>query len=709
MTSSSTPARPRPSSGTARPPGTVRPRTLAGRPWWVVLAAPGAVVVGLVAVLLAGAFTQAFAAPGTGLLDPGVAVRLGLPVATLLTELSMAVTVGSLALALFVLPWREPSDGAGFRRALVAAAVASGVWAVAGLAETVLEDANIAGVALSDPTFGQQLGVFMTQVAYGRTLLEIVVLAAVTSTLLLLVRTPTGAAWTAILPVAALSLQAGTGHAAGTSSHELAISSLFLHLLGASVWIGGLATLGVVFWAGRGSDGGAPARRRAGARDGARPDLAVVVARYSHMALWCLALVAASGLVNGWIRAGSIDGLATRYGVLLLAKLVLLVVLGLIGYAHRTLVVGRLGRDDARPRGLFWRLAAVELAVMGAVMGVAVALASSAPPVSEVVGKDLTPSERVTGHVLPPALTAARWFTQWRWDLLLATAAAAGVIVYVGWVVRLARRGDRWPWARTVCWCAGMVVLWWTTSGGPAMYGHVLFSAHMVQHMVLAMVVPIFLVLGAPVTLALRGLPVRKDGSRGPREWLLILVHSRWGQFVANPVVAAALFASSLVVFYYTPLFSWSLHSYVGHLWMVVHFTGAGYLFANALVGIDPGPKRLGYPQRLVLLFATMAFHAFFGVALISSETLLVPDWFGLLGRTWGESAIEDQQAGGSVAWGIGELPTLLLAVLVATSWSRSDEREARRKDRKADRDGDAELREYNAMLEKLAKRDTPS
>ncbi|GMA24239.1 hypothetical protein GCM10025864_19980 [Luteimicrobium album] len=213
--------------------------TLAGRPWWVVLAAPGTVVIGIVAVLLAGAFTQAFAAPGTGLLDPGVVVRLGLPVATLVTELSMAVTVGSLALALFVLPWREPSDGVGFRRALVTAAVGAGLWAVAGLVQLVLEDANIAGMSLTDPAFGQQLGVFMTQVAYGRTLLEIVVLAAVTSTLLLLVRTPTGTAWTALLPVAALSLQAGTGHAAGTSSHELAISSLFLHLLGASVWIGG--------------------------------------------------------------------------------------------------------------------------------------------------------------------------------------------------------------------------------------------------------------------------------------------------------------------------------------------------------------------------------------------------------------------------------------------------------------------------------------
>jgi putative copper resistance protein D len=225
----------------------------------------------------------------------------------------------------------------------------------------------------------------------------------------------------------------------------------------------------------------------------------------------------------------------------------------------------------------------------------------------------------------------------------------------------------------------------------------------MVQHMMLAMLVPLFLVLAAPVTLLLRAVPARRDGSRGPREWVLALVHSRWGQFLARPLVAAVLFAGGMIAFYYTPAFEFAVTNHLGHVWMVVHFTLVGYLFANALVGIDPGPTRPGFPQRLLLLFATMAFHAFFGVVLTSGTSLLVADWFGNMGRPWGPSAIEDQQRGGGVAWGIGELPTLVLAITVAMMWTKSDEREARRRDRQADRDGDAELREYNAMLAKLA------
>ena len=166
-------------------------------------------------------------------------------------------------------------------------------------------------------------------------------------------------------------------------------------------------------------------------------------------------------------------------------------------------------------------------------------------------------------------------------------------------------------------------------------------------------------------------------------------------------------FIGSMLLFYYSGLFEWSLRSPVGHLAMVVHFTAAGYLFVNALVGIDPGPRRLPYPQRLLLLFATMVFHAFFGVTLVSGDVLLVADWFGLMGRPWGPSAIADQQLGGAITWGIGEIPTLALAIGVALAWSRDDDRTARRRDRQVDRDGDTELDDYNAMLAGLADRDT--
>jgi len=130
-----------------------------------------------------------------------------------------------------------------------------------------------------------------------------------------------------------------------------------------------------------------------------------------------------------------------------------------------------------------------------------------------------------------------------------------------------------------------------------------------------------------------------------------------------------------------------------------------GYLFVQALIGVDPGPKRFGYPQRLILLIATLAFHAFFGLALMTGDTLLLADWFGAMGRTWGATPLQDQQAGGAIAWGIGELPTAALTIIVAIQWARSDERDARRLDRASDRSGNEDLSEYNRMLERLAQR----
>src|ERR1700712_5413397 len=132
---------------------------------------------------------------------------------------------------------------------------------------------------------------------------------------------------------------------------------------------------------------------------------------------------------------------------------------------------------------------------------------------------------------------------------------------------------------------------------------------------------------------------------------------------------------------------------------MIVHFLIAGYLFVQSLIGVDPVPHQAPYPLRLLALFATMAFHAFFGLSLITGTGLLLSNWYGAMGRTWGVSAIADQQTGGGIAWSVGEIPTVILAIVVAIMWSRSDDREAKRLDRKADRDGDAELEEYNRML----------
>jgi cytochrome c oxidase assembly factor CtaG len=408
--------------------------------------------------------------------------------------------------------------------------------------------------------------------------------------------------------------------------------------------------------------------------------------------------------VSAAIRVGTLPNLLTPYGVLVLAKVAALLALGLFGAAQRRVLIRRIA-DGARDR-VFWILVSAELVFMGIASGVAAALASTATPVADTGTSQLaapTPAEILTDKPLPPELTPIRWITSWNLDLLWALIVAFGIFFYVAGVVRLRRRGDRWPLHRPVLWILGMLLLLWSTNGMPNVYEQYLFSVHMTVHMLLTMAIPIFLVLGAPITLALRAIRKRDDGSRGPREWILWAVHSPVANVLTQPLVAAALFAGSLWVFYYTPLFRWATSDHLGHIWMTVHFLITGYLFVQALVGIDPVRTRPPYPLRLLILLATMAMHAFFGLSIISSTSLFLADWYGAMGRTWGATPLADQQAAGGIAWSIGEVPTVSLAILVAILWSRSDAREAKRVDRKADRDGDADLEAYNRMLAERA------
>ena len=170
-------------------------------------------------------------------------------------------------------------------------------------------------------------------------------------------------------------------------------------------------------------------------------------------------------------------------------------------------------------------------------------------------------------------------------------------------------------------------------------------------------------------------------------------------KLITHPLFAAANFAGSIVLFYYSDAFGYAMRDHVGHELMNLHFALTGYIFVLTMIGTDPLPRRAPYPMRLLLLLATMGFHAFFGVAIMGGTGLLAADYFGNLGRTWGTSALLDQQMGGAVAWGIGEVPTLLVAIGVAVQWSRADARESKRVDRAADRNNDADLTAYNDMF----------
>ncbi|MEZ0493900.1 cytochrome c oxidase assembly protein [Kineococcus sp. TBRC 1896] len=654
-----------------------------------LLLTSSAVVLAALAVLLTALALAGGLNPSV-LGDPGALVRYGLPITRTVHDLSAALAVGGFAVATCLLP--HPSDA--WDRAVRAAGVAAGAWAVTALLVLVLTAMDVIGAAPGAPGFGAQFAQFAQSIDLGRALLVTTVLAAVVATVGAAAATPTGAAWGLALSVLALMPLSLSGHASGSASHETAVSSLAMHLVGVTVWVGGLAAVLLVLpLTGR---GGSTAKGR-------RPvDLTALASRYSTVALWCFAAVALSGVLNASVRLGGWSGLATAYGALVVGKVVALVALGALGAWHRRRTIPLLATRPAA----FARIAAGELVLMGAAIGLGVALSRSPTPVPDDV-PGTGRAEALLGEPLPPMpVTVGRWFTQVSPDLLWLTIGGLALVGYLLGVRRLRSRGDSWPVGRTIWWVAGCLALLFVTSGGPAAYGRITFSAHMLQHMLLTMAAPPLLVLGAPVTLAMRVLPARRDHSRGAREWLLELVHSRYLAVAGHPLVAAVLFAGSLIVFYYSPLFELALRTHVGHELMMFHFLGTGYLFSSALIGVDPGGQRPAYPLRLILLLATMGFHAFFGVALMQGTTLLAPDWFAQM--TPDADLLANQQEGGDIAWGIGEVPTLVLVLGVAIGWSRSDDRENRRRDRKAARDGDADLADYNAMLQRLADREGP-
>jgi cytochrome c oxidase assembly factor CtaG/putative copper export protein len=655
---------------------------------------PAAGVVGLVcagvvvAALVAAILTVLVNAPVTavpGLPDAGRSVTAGLPAVRAVAEAAMALAIGALLLAAFLVPPQRSGylDVAGYR-AVRAASAACAAWAAAAAVMVPLSVADALGRPLSQVL---DVGLLAQAVPYLSTATAWLLTTLVALLALVGSRSVLGWGWTVVvfgvsllgpLPVAL------TGHSATGGAHDVASDSLVLHVLAVCLWVGGLvAVLGLA--TARGPD-----------RDTA---LATAVPRYSRTALVCWLVVGATGVVNALVRVTPTDLFTTSYGALVVGKALALAVLGTLGYAHRRRTVGPAAAGEP---GALLRLGVVEMVAMLATIGLAVALGRSAPPPSEAGLPSRT--ELLIGYDLAAPPTSLRLALDWRFNLIFGTAAVVLAVLYVGGVRRLRRRGDTWPVGRTVAWLCGCAVLLAATSSGIGRYGAAMFSVHMAEHMLLSMLVPILLVLGAPVTLALRALrPAGHARPPGPREWLLAAVHSPPARWLTHPLVSLPLFVGSYYALYFSGLFDAALPQHWAHVLMNTHFLLTGLLFFWPLIGIDPAPRRLPPAARLGVLFASVPFHAFFGVALMSSATVIGADFYRALALPWVPDPLRDQQLGGGLAWASGELPLLLVLVALLVQWSRQDERSARRDDRRADADGDADLAAYNMMLRRLA------
>ncbi|MEU6203885.1 cytochrome c oxidase assembly protein [Micromonospora musae] len=295
-------------------------------------------------------------------------------------------------------------------------------------------------------------------------------------------------------------------------------------------------------------------------------------------------------------------------------------------------------------------------------------------------GVSALPSSAAGGEALPPPFTIGAVLTETRLDSWLAVGLVLAAGIYLYGVHRLRMRGDRWPVARTVFFLGpGLGGIALVTVSGLHAYDTALLSVHMVQHMMLSMVAPIFLALGAPMTLALRTLPQR------PRKRLLAIVHSRIARVYSFPLVAFAIFVVNPFVLYFTDLYRFTLEHAWAHELVHAHFIMTGCVFFWPLLGLDPLPGRWPYPARALLMVLSVPFHTVLGLTVMQSTTLFGGDWYPSLGLDWADP-FDDQVLAGGILWAGGEFVSVTMLAVLVVQWIKQSEREARRVDRELDR-----------------------
>lgn len=609
-----------------------------------------------------------FAAAGVPYPGPvtSAAEFVGYFAATLLGALCVGVLV-------FILTTARPDDDgrldpAAYRFHLWVERLAPG-WALLATAMVVIDGANATGVTVPRLISGGAVGDALGASESARGWLAAAIAATVLAVGIRFTLRWVGHVVLLVPALTALIAVPVTGNPGEGPDHDLATSL-------AIVWVVAVAVLAGV-------------RVAAAAGPPTEP-------RVQRRVQWLSVAAGAVAVVYGAILVGlMVQGtglLDTGYGRLAVAAGVVLV-------AGWTVDVVLLATSRRMPAVLTAAAALGMVLVLGAVAAMAV------QPAPRFLVDDVTVWDVFLGYQLPGPPTVFNLVTYWRFDPLFGTAAVVLAVAYAAGVLRLRRRGDAWPAGRTVGWMTGCLALCVVTGSGVRAYGSAMFSVHMGEHMALNMFVPVLLVLGAPVTLALRALPAARSGAApGPREWLLWFVHSPVTRFLSHPVVAFVLFVGSLYLVYFTPLFDTLVRYHWGHELMSLHFLLVGYLYYWGIIGIDPGPRRLPFLGRLGLLFAVMPFHAFFGIATMTMTSVLGGPFYGYLSLPWVASLTDDQHLGGAIAWGSSELPVIIVVIALVAQWARQDRRAGARQDRHSDSGYDDDLDAYNAMLRELAR-----
>jgi len=519
---------------------------------------------------------------------------------------------------------------------------------------------------------------YLTQTSLGKAYL--IQIIGILILLLIPLRRLLGSYISLLIALIAITAPVFQSHGSSSGNHGLAIGALIIHVIALSFWVGGLFGLTQL----------------------SKQQKLIALPRFSEIALWSAITVVISGAATAWTRLDSLQAWQSKYGVITLVKISLAFTLVGFGALHRRWII----KSDYPS---VFRLITAEIGVMFTTVFVGSWLSTVNPPDREIIS---SPALLVTGIEMPAPPTLSRVLLGYEADGLMLGLLIFLVALYIKGVVILTKRGDKWPVGRTIAFALGISAVDFATSGGLGLYSHFAFANHMMAHMVLGMIAPIGIVLGAPITLALRTLPLgRNEQESGIRGIFIELLHSKLSKFYTNPVVALAIFDGSLFALYFTPLFGNIMQGHSGHFFMSLHFLLAGFLFFQVLIGIDPLPRKVPHIAKIIVIFAAMSIHAFFSISVMSATTLLDNGYFELLQRPWATDLLADQKLGGSIGWAMGEVPILLALLATFLQWLKADKNEAARIDRAADRAAamgeDDDLARYNNYLAQLNKRET--
>ena len=518
---------------------------------------------------------------------------------------------------------------------------------------------------------------YLTQTSVGKSYL--VQLVGVLIVLLIPLKKVLSTYISLIIALIAITAPIFQSHGTSSSHHGLAIGALVIHVIALSFWVGGLFGLTQL----------------------SKAQKLIALPRFSELALWSAITVVITGAATAWTRLDSISSWQSKYGAITILKIFLAFTLIGFGALHRRWII----KSDFPS---VFRLISGEIVIMFVTVFVGSWLSTVAPPTREVKSSQAL---LITGIQMPPAPTFSNILLAYDADGLMLGLLIIAVALYIKGVVILRKRGDTWPVGRTIAFALGISMVDFATSGGLGVYSHFAFSNHMMAHMFLGMIAPIGIVLGAPITLALRTLPqARNKDERGVRGSFIALLHSKPALVMTNPVVALAIFDGSLFTLYFTPLFGNLMQGHSGHFFMSTHFLLAGILFFQTIIGVDPAPRKVPHLVKIIIIFAAMSIHAFFSIAIMSATTLIDNGYFVLLERPWATDLLADQKLGGAIGWAMGEIPILLALIATFLQWLREDKKEAGRIDRAADRAAatgeDDDLAQYNRYLAQLNQRD---